>query len=306
MRHCTVIYNPVATSFDNELLLAVLNRLKDSDYVCTVVKSNRAGAVVPLVREYNEKCDLILTLGGDGTVSEALQGFFGLKQHACYAHLSVGTTNDVGRNLGLLPSDPLASLELLMDGSEGGVDYLTVNGNPVFYVSCFGFAADIPYKTPSFLKRRLGHAAYLTCFLGSGWRKLPRRRALRIIADGVPKETESVLTIVSNSHVFGGVHIYGDTMAIDDGKFELAILERVNPSLAARIIKDYTRNDVDLGRYDDAVCYIQASELVLEFDNTDWDVDLDNDGECLKLPRSEKLRLEYKVGGQLKMLLPRK
>ncbi|MDR1410009.1 MAG: hypothetical protein LBJ12_07085 [Oscillospiraceae bacterium] len=304
MRHCTVIYNPVASSFDNNLLVAVLERLKDADYVCSIVKSNRAGAVVPLVQERNDKCDLILTMGGDGTVSEACHGFFGLKQHAAYAHLSVGTTNDIGINLGLIPKDPLASLELLLDGHESGVDFLTVNGNTAFYVSCFGFAADVPYKTPAFLKRRLGHAAYLAYFMSMGWRKLPRRRALRVTADGKLLETESILTIVSNSHVFGGVNIYND-IDIGDGRFEVAILERLSPNLARQILSDYTHNRVDISRYKDTIRTLQARELVLEFDNSDWDVDLDNDGECLRLPRDEHLRLEYRIGGQIRMLLPR-
>ena len=305
MRHCTVIYNPVASKFDNELLVAVLERLKDAEYVCSVVKSNRAGAVVPLVKERNDKCDMILTMGGDGTVSEACHGFFGLKQHATYAHLSMGTTNDVGLNLGLNPKDPLGSLELLLKGEEGCVDFLTVNGHPFFYVSCFGYVSEVPHKTPSFLKRKFGRPGYIAYFAGTALKRLPRRRPIRITADGEVIDTESILTIISNSCCFAGVNIFNN-IDVCDGKFELTMVEKLNPNLARKIFTEYMRNEVDLTNHKDYIRSMQVSELVLEFDNTDWLTDLDNDGEEFKLPRSEKIRLEYKIGGQIRMLLPKK
>ncbi|MCL2023999.1 MAG: hypothetical protein FWG82_06490 [Oscillospiraceae bacterium] len=303
MRHCTVIYNPVASRFDNQLLVAVLERLKDEDFVCTVVKSNRAGAVVPLVKERNEKCDLILTMGGDGTVSEALHGFFGVKQSACYAHLSMGTTNDVGINLGLNPKDPMGSLELILGGEEKSVDFMTVNGNPIFYVSSFGYVTDVPHKTPSYLKRRMGRSAYVAYFLANAWKNLPHRRPIRFIADERTIDTRGVTVIISNSKNFAGVNIHKDA-DISDGKFELMLLERLNPNLARKIFLDYTKNQIDLKRYSDYIRSMSISELVVEFDNTDWNADLDNDGEEFILPRKNNLRLEYKIGGQLKMLIP--
>jgi len=304
MRHCTVIYNPVASRFDNELLVAVLERLKDSDYLCSVVKSNRAGAVVPLVKERNDKCDLILTMGGDGTVSEACRGFCGQKQNALYAHLSMGTTNDVGKNLGLDPRDPVASLELILNGREKAVDYLTVNGSPFFYVSAFGYITEVPHKTPKFLKRNLGYAGYVAYFAGSSMKRLPRRRALRVTADGELLETESIITVISNSRLFAGINIYND-IDIGDGKFELAILEKLNPNLLRRFLVDFAHQEMDFNRYEGYIRTIQASEVILEFDNSDWKTDLDNDGEEFRLPREENLRLEYKVGGQIRMMIPK-
>ncbi|MDR0884137.1 MAG: hypothetical protein LBN05_06005 [Oscillospiraceae bacterium] len=304
MRHCTVIYNPIASRFDNELLVKVLERLKDEDYTTTVVKSNRAGAVVPLVKEYNGKCDLILTMGGDGTVSEAINGFFGAEQLTTYAHLSMGTTNDVGRSLGLIHNDPLTSLELILSGAEKGIDIMSVNGKPFFYVSCFGYVSEIPYKTPTALKRRLGHAAYAAYFVATSLKRMPRRRAIHMIADGVEIEGESVLSVISNSHVYAGVSIYPNA-DLSDGIFELALLERLTPALAGQIFTDYLKGHVDLNKYPSAVHTLQAKELILEFDNVDWDADLDNDGECVKIPRTEKCRLVYRVAGQIRMLLPR-
>ena len=303
MPHCTVIYNPVASRFDNALLVAILERLKDSGYVCSVVKSNRAGAVIPLVRERNDKCDLILTMGGDGTVSEAIQGFSNLEQHATYAHISMGTTNDVGSNLGLNPKDPLGSLELILNGQERYVDYLTVNGNPVFYVSCFGFITDVPHKTPSVLKRKLGRAGYVTYFAGTALKHLPRRNAIKVVADGNCFETEGVTVLVTNSERVGGIKLL-QNIDLGDGLFELTIIEKLTPNLARKLFNDYLHDNLDIAAYPECLRSLKVKELTLEFDNAGWNTDLDNDGEEFRLPRKENIKLEYKIAGQIKMLLP--
>lgn len=304
VKTCTTIYNPVASNFDNQVLEKIVSSLKAHGIASNVIKSNKAGHVIPLVKKYNETCDLIITMGGDGTVGEAVQGFHGIEQHALYTHLSTGTANDVVANYRLIPGDMPASLEKILNGSVQNMDYMTVNGTPFAYISAFGYVTNVPYATPNSIKRRFGYPGYLMYSakeLAKGFKKIP----LTYTKDGEVKETSVVLAIIANTLRFSGVDIFKN-LDLSDGKFEILLLKSVNTKLFGTLMRDFLSNRVDVESYGDSLEVIHTNESIITFDNQRAKKDLCNDGDRFKIERDENLCLHYKIGGQIKMLLPNK
>jgi len=303
IKTCTVIYNPVASHFDNAMLAQVLEKLQERNIEATVIKSNKAGHVVPLVKKYNPLCDLILTIGGDGTMGESFQGFFRQEQHALYTHLPAGTQNDSVANFGLVRNDLPASMDLILDGEVRAVDILTMNGDPFSYVSAFGYVANVPFDTPSALKRRMGRNSYIVYGLkevAKGAPKIP----LTYTKNGEVIEDSIMIALVSNSKCFAGVGIHPNA-DLCDGVFEVIFIRYATPQLIAQLLSDYLKNGIDFSHYGDAVQVFTTDELILTFNNRKRNIDLCNDGDKYKLDRDENLRLCYKIEGKLNMLLPK-
>lgn len=299
---CTVIYNPVASRFDNALLASVQQRLKEVGYDVTVIKSNKAGHVVPLVKKYNPMCDFILTMGGDGTLGEAFQGYHGQPQHALYSHIGTGATNDAITNFGLSEKDPMQSLERILGGVVKEIDLPTLNGDAFAYVSAMGFMTNIPYSTPASLKRSMGQSGYVLWAMKEFAKKL-NKIDITYTKDGEVIEASCILAIVSNSYRFAGVDIYKD-ISLNDGLFEVVILKYLTAKLIRDIFTDFIKNDIRFERYGDCFEIFHTDETFISFNNAKEKMDICNDGDRYRTERDEHLQLHYKIEQKVRMLLP--
>ena len=102
LKNCIIIYNPVSTGFEENSVNLIAKTVKDNNIEPYFMKSMYEGHVKELVKEADDKNNLIITLGGDGTVSEAYQALNEIKQKGLYSHVPTGTTNDMAKNYMLL------------------------------------------------------------------------------------------------------------------------------------------------------------------------------------------------------------
>ena len=79
-----------------------------------------------IIQLENDNTDLLVTVGGDGTFGDAIQGFQCCEQNALYSHIPTGTSNGVCMNFHLSPS-PVCSAMLILEGSEKPIDVVSVN-----------------------------------------------------------------------------------------------------------------------------------------------------------------------------------
>ena len=91
MRKMAVIYNPVATGM-RKLSLERVRKLFSKRWKTDLLESKKAGDTPILVRKANEDYDWIVTMGGDGTMGEAVRALNKVPQHGVYSHIPVGTT----------------------------------------------------------------------------------------------------------------------------------------------------------------------------------------------------------------------
>lgn len=300
---CALIYNPKATKFKESTLEKAYYMLDEFAHGADIkfCKSEYSGHLMDLVKENNER-DLIITLGGDGTVSEAYKAFHEIEQNAIYAHLSVGTTNDMATNFNLYKHNPLKSLEtLLTNGNVQNIDMLQMNDKVFSYISAFGYLAYVPFITDAKLKKKLGHLAYVAT-ARHHFTDLQHLN-MTIEIDGKEKDTNCFLGMVSNFVESAGVklHPYADPT---DGKFEVLLLKKITPKAFMEIFPQYLMGKIDLRKYSDLVDIIQTDNIKFTFHDLPK-YDIDNDGEKADANLDEvNNTLTYQTGKKIKILMP--
>lgn len=112
-----VVVNHMATTTTPRALDVMLSALRH-DLKIDVAETTHRGHAVELAREARaDRLDLVLALGGDGTVNEVVNGLLGTADEPAVPALAVvpgGSTNVLARNLGI-PSDPVEATGMLLD-----------------------------------------------------------------------------------------------------------------------------------------------------------------------------------------------
>lgn len=303
----SVIYNPIASDFKPEVLEHLIDKMTEKGLTLyKAVKSEYSGHVIPLIKELDPVSDYIFTIGGDGTVNEAVTAFHQIEQHCVYGHIAAGTTNDMANNYNLSRHDPIKAIDKL--ASEGVVtetDSILVNGEPVCYVSSFGYVAPVPYLVNPKLKNKLGHMAYVVSALPILLKK-PEWIKIRYTANGETKELKTCLALITTSKGMGGITLYHNADN-NDGKFEVFFLEKLSPAMILQIMPHYLTDTIDLADYKKYCTCFSTDHLIIEFPGMPPKYDLDNDGNRASFHLSLHERtLEFKLGRKIRVLKPEK
>ena len=219
MKKCVVVINPNSGrgSHLEKRMGEILNKYGYKEEIYFTMYPHHAEEIIYEIPD----ADLLISVGGDGTFSEAMNGNLKRKKQILMSHIPVGTTNDVGHMYGL-SSDILKSLELILEGVVKKVDICSINGRCFVYVASFGKFMEIPYETPQKLKKRIGHLAYLI----SGAKELFRRTNKYNVTysiDGVKHNGKYTFIIISNANRIAGINNFYRDMKLDDSKIEVML-----------------------------------------------------------------------------------
>ena len=301
----SIIYNPIATKFSQEVLDHMVYKFIERGLTLhKIKKSEYAGHVIPLIKELDPESDFLFTLGGDGTVNEAVRAFNEIEQHSVYGHISAGTTNDMANNYNLIRHDPIKSIDKLAEkGVVTETDTLLVNGEPVSYVSSFGYVAPIPYLVSPKLKKALGHAAYVVSALPILMKK-PEKVKIEYTANGETKTTEVILALITTSKGMGGINLYHN-IDLNDGKFDVLFLEKLSPKLIVDLFPKYLTDKLDMSQYGGFTTHFTADHMTIRFPSLLPRYDLDNDGNKASFSLSlHDNVLDFRMGKKLRVLKP--
>lgn len=173
--------------------------------------------------------DLILALGGDGTVREVAYGVAGTG--AQFGVVPLGTANLFARNMRILPARLSVVVRLALHGVMARVDlglasfreYAGVgpwsHDLPFLVMAGIGEDARTVVETRDGLKSRLGWLAYLE----SGARHMLHRpipMRVEFDEDG-PEEVEAWTVLAGNcGRIPGGIEVFPDSL-VDDGRLNV-------------------------------------------------------------------------------------
>jgi YegS/Rv2252/BmrU family lipid kinase len=183
--------------------------------------------------------DLIIAVGGDGTVNEVVNGFFeetrpgdaprAINPDAALAILPRGTGGDFRRSLGLM-GDLKASASRLQGTPKtidvGRVELIGDNGETharyFINVAEVGLGGDVVRIANTSSKALGGKATFALASARAlwGWKDHP----VRVSVDGKPAQDMKVTDLsVCNGRFFGGGMLVAPGAAMDDGLFHLTI-----------------------------------------------------------------------------------
>ena len=221
MKKCLVVYNPNSGKYNKEVTLPKIEKiLNEYDYSVIIEKTKYKGDATSIVANI-DKCDLVVSIGGDGTFNEVMTGNFMRKDRIVLCHLPSGTTNDVGAMWGY-GKNMLNNLKLALNGKVKRIDNCPINDKPIVYSAGFGKFMNIPYETPRELKKRIGHLAYIR----EGARDFFRKVKLYDITYEVDNEKYRGLfsfALITNANRVAGINNFYKDIKLDDNKFEVLL-----------------------------------------------------------------------------------
>src|SRR5688572_2329556 len=172
-----LIVNATASSVTARARVVIAKALA-ADHELTVTETTRRGHAERLARgAANDGIDVVVAMGGDGTLNEAANGLAGTD--TALAPLPGGSTNVFARQLEL-PDDPIEATGVLLDAldhdSIRSVGLGNVNGRYFLFHVGVGFDAAVVEQVEkrAALKRYAGHALFAYAALDSWFRHYDR------------------------------------------------------------------------------------------------------------------------------------
>lgn len=189
-----------------------------------VVETLGPGSAVGQARELAERgCSIVAAFGGDGTVSQVMNGLLG--SDSALAVIPGGTGNDFARTLGL-GTDLHLALDALARGFRRRVDVGSWRrgdqSGAFLNVSGLGFDAEVADRINRGYRHVRGSLAYFMAILAT--LRSFRPRLLQGIVDGEPFETHAMLCALANAQSYGGGLRIAPQASLDDGLLDLVIV----------------------------------------------------------------------------------
>lgn len=250
-----------------------------------------------IIKSENEPYDKLLVCGGDGTLNQAIQGLCEMEKQVPVGYMTVGTTNDFARSLGVSKNRYDISNHI-DEYQEEQVDVGKFNERFFNYVASIGVFSKASYRTSTKAKNRFGRLAYL--FLGVRELFFYPTYHLKIFTEDRIIEDEFVYGSISNARYVGGFPIFKkETVDMSDGEFEAIFVKKPKNiwqtlKIAAKVLSGHLQ--------DKNVCHFKTAHLKIETtEDTEWSIDGEYSGkvkniEISNLPKNRTYLVPKKKG----------
>jgi len=240
-----LIINPAAgVRKANRHLTAMVALFNAHGYICTVFCTAGRGDATRIARENARDFDLVVCVGGDGTLNEVLGGMVEGRAHTPIGYVPAGSTNDLATSLKLSKNIMQAAKDIMV-GKPSRYDVGCFNGRTFCYIASFGAFTRVSYTTPQNTKNYLGHLAYVL----EGMKDIPSIKPvrLRVEVNGVTYEDDYIFGAFSNATSIGGILTMDPSIVkMDDGLLEMVLIRfPQNPVEWSRILFSLNQQQYD-------------------------------------------------------------
>ncbi len=184
----------------------------------------------------------VVVVGGDGTINEAVNGFFDAAGHAAEAELVVfpgGTGSDFARSVGLQDIAMVDALKVAQTRriDVGRAELTAPDGEPrvryfinISSFGCSGLVVDKVNKTSKALGGKLSF------FVGTlrGMLAYKNQRVRLRVDDSFEEELVVNTVAIANGRYFGGSMMVAPAALVDDGVFDIVIIGDVGTTTFLR------------------------------------------------------------------------
>lgn len=223
-----LVYNPNSGGGRGKNLAPIIIKtLEDQGHTLKVYKTKYREHAIKIVRQLDLKnTDILVSVGGDGTMYEVLNGLFKNEKSdkkPYFAVIPVGTGNSFSQDLNMHQwKDGLFAIE---NGKTRPIDVMKFNTEGEDYYSINSLGIGLPSDvciTGSKYKKILGKFSYTSSAIIEVMRYKPHYTILEV--DGIKHEYMGAFTNFSNTRMFGGNMMVSPNSILDDGEIEAVVL----------------------------------------------------------------------------------
>jgi YegS/Rv2252/BmrU family lipid kinase len=232
-RRVLVVANPIAGRGRGARAAEALARGFAARGVACEVLETGGPELTPRRVAAAEPADVVVAVGGDGTLGEVLLGL--AERRAPVALVPCGTANVLAKALGL-PEDPERALEVVLGGRTRALDVARVGTRLAHIAVSAGFDARVVHEVAARRRGPLTKAAYLGAALRAG----PWRRAvpLRVRLDDEDAVHTAGMVWVANTKSYADLLRLAPGTSLDDGLWEVYLFPRASlGELAAAFVR---------------------------------------------------------------------
>ena len=216
------IVNPVADRGKAQQVWASLQeeskRLHENAKVIFTEYPGHAQDIASSILEAD--CDAVISVGGDGTIHEIVNGIAG--RDIAIGIIPAGSGNDLARTLGISRDHGQALRNLSIKKSKW-IDIGIVGDRYFINIGGVGFDAEVVADMNNNMRFLRGTAAYVASVIKKLFTFVPIE--LKISIDGEEMSKQVYICAVANGKYYGGGMMLAPPAEVDDGKFDICILE---------------------------------------------------------------------------------
>ena len=237
------IINPISgTTRKTDIPRLIENNIDADRFSVTTVETSYAGHASALAsRAKDSRTDIVVAVGGDGTVNEVARSIVG--SDTALGIIPCGSGNGLARHL-MLPLDLRRAIRLINRCEIHTLDYGLINDNPFFCTCGMGFDAFISMKFAEAGRR--GLATYVEKVLAEGLRYKPQTYSIEFpdATDDIPP-FKAVLVSCANASQYGNNAYIAPQASMRDGLLDVIIMEPFDLIEAPQVIMEMMNKTLD-------------------------------------------------------------
>ncbi|HYN86904.1 MAG TPA: diacylglycerol kinase family protein, partial [Ardenticatenaceae bacterium] len=235
-KRAKVFINPVSGLRQAEVAFPLLEQVLN-EFNCPFERHDTQAdePCTALVRQaVGEGYDLVIAMGGDGTIMEVANGLVG--SNAVLGVIPLGSANVFAAELGI-PNDPNAAARLLFEENQRicPVDLGRIDDRYFALRASIGLEAEVIEETDRDLKARLGRLAYVV--KGIQTLRQAEQAVYTIETENIKVETQGMTVYVTNAATAGQRPFQlGPDIKMDDGLLDVCIFSASGLTDAAALV----------------------------------------------------------------------
>ncbi len=215
-----IIVNPIAGTLPLTPLLVqwLVELLKEEGFTPEVQPTRYAGHAHRLAASLAQNQDLVIAVGGDGTVNEVARGLMG--SAVPLAVVPVGTANVLAKEL-RLPRDIPELADVIARGKVKQMDMGKADGRYFVLFGSVGFDARVTAELKRIRSGHISYLDYLVPLMRAFNSYIPHRFEVRV--DGKLASRQACHLVIGNIRSYGGPLEITSRAKPDDGLLDVCI-----------------------------------------------------------------------------------
>ena len=229
----TFILNPISGTHSKEEMPAMIEQILDKELfdieICFTQYRGHAAEIAK--QKADENTDIVVAVGGDGTVNEVARSL--VHTNTALGIIPCGSGNGLARHL-CLPLDVKKAIGLINKCKIDSFDYGVINGLPFFCTCGMGFDAFISLKFAEAGKR--GPITYVENVLKEGLKYKPE--TYEVSDETGAKKYKAFLIACANASQYGNNAYIAPGATMKDGEMDVIVMEPFTALDAPQIAAD--------------------------------------------------------------------